>query len=69
MKSRIYRVTNGKSVRLIEGQNVAQVARFVIGTDYTIEPCNGIEAVKLVGDEGVKLESAMAAPKSEAVTV
>ena len=66
MRTRPYRVTNLKtnSTRLIEGTNVAQVARYIIGSDYEITPCNGMDAVRLISDEGVKLESAC---KSEVV--
>ena len=69
MKSRPYRVTNLKtnSTRLIEGTNVAQVARYIVAGDYHIEPCGGMDAVRLIADEGVKLESAMTAPKTVAV--
>lgn len=59
MKSRPYRVTNiatGK-VRLIEGNNVAQVARHIAATEYSIEPAKAMDAVRMVS-EGVKLESA-----------
>jgi hypothetical protein len=67
MKTRPYKVTNLKtnSVRLIEGQNVSNVARYIVGTDYAIEACNGMDAVRIV-EEGVKLESSMTA-KSEVV--
>ena len=69
MRTRPYKVTNRatKQIRLIEGTNVAQVARFVIGSDYEITPCNGMDAVRLIADEGVKLESAMTAPKTVVV--
>lgn len=69
MKSRPYLVTNLKtnSVRLIEGQNVSNVARYIVATDYSIEACNSMDAVKMVSN-GVKLESAMT-PKPESVTV
>ena len=69
MKSRPYRVTNmdtGK-VRLIEGTNVAQVARYIVGNDYMIIPAGGMDAVRLIADQGVKLESAMTAPKTVVV--
>lgn len=61
MKTRPYRVTNmptGK-VRLIEGVNVSQVARFITATEYLIVPANSMDALRLIADQGVKLESAM----------
>lgn len=69
MKSRPYKVTNLKtnSTRLIEGTNVAQVARHIVASDYEITPCNSMDALRLISDQGVKLESAMTAPKTVVV--
>ena len=68
MRTRPYLVTNLKtnSVRLVEGQNVSNVARYVVATDYSIEVCGSMDAVKMVSN-GIKLESAMTAPKPEVV--
>lgn len=59
-KSRIYKILNAQTgtFRLIEAQTQAQVARYLVANDYSIVPCNGIEAVKMAA-EGTKLESAL----------
>lgn len=58
MKSRPYKVTHKKTgtVRLIEGQHIAQVARY-IATDYDIAPMKAMDAAKLVA-LGTVIESA-----------
>jgi hypothetical protein len=60
-KSRIYKVTHAPTgtVRLVEGQTISAVARYLVATDYSIAPCNCVEAVGLAAS-GIKPESAAA---------
>lgn len=56
---RLYRVAIGDTVRLVSGQNQAQVARHLV-TAYQIAPASAMEAAELVAG-GVKVESACVA--------
>jgi hypothetical protein len=60
-KTRPYKVTDNVTgtVRLIEATTVAEAARYVVKNAYTIEPCAGLEGMRLI-ESGVKLESVAA---------
>ena len=61
VRTRPYKALNlkTKQVRMIEGSSVAQVAKHIITNEWLIEPVGGMEAVRLIADEAVTLESAV----------
>ena len=49
MSTRIYRVTDGDHVRLIEAPNAAQALRFCAAQRYTVKAASAQEVAKLMG--------------------
>lgn len=57
MQTRLYRVTDGDTVRLIEATNPAQAIRFCAAKRYTVEVAKAKDVCTLMA-KGVALEQA-----------
>ena len=62
MQTRLYRVTDGETIRLIEAANPAQAIRFCAAQRYTVEVAKAKDVCTLMA-KGIVLEQAQEQPE------